>query len=96
MARAAMATTARPPTTPPTIGPTFDELFPDAAGAVEVVAAELEVVVDETDVVRPGVMDADVDTAEIRSVRTAMNMLGTHVNRLELERRSMHRVVSGR
>ena len=67
-----MTRTARPPTAPPTIGPMFDEVFPEVVGAVEVVSAELEVVVDEmeTDVVRPGVIAADDDTAKIRSART--------------------------
>ena len=71
-----MTRTARPPTAPPTIGPMFDEVFPEVVGAVEVVSAELEVVVDEmeTDVVRPGVMDADDDTSvELRSVRMRIN-----------------------
>ena len=70
-----MTRTARPPTAPPTIGPMFDEVFPDTAGVVEVVSAVLEVAVDEmeTDVVRPGVIAADDDTVKIRSARTRID-----------------------
>ena len=52
MTRVAMATTARPPTAAPTFKPTFNKLFLCAAVVVEV------------GMVRPGVIDADVDAAE--------------------------------